>query len=168
MNSILQKMIFAAQEEARAIAAGAAPSPSCNCKEADLHQVMIMETHLIGEDGDFFQTEVPLVRCLECGLSYTDYRAEELRNVAACRHLGRLIPSEVKALRHKLGMSHQEAEEVLSLPPKTMERWERGCFIQSAQTDSRLRLLAAIKASERRSCDTSRRAAFLVVSSPRR
>ena len=103
---------------------------------------MITETHLLGEKGDSYQVDVPLVTCLDCGLAFTDFRAEQLRHVAACRHLGLFTPGEVKALRDSLGMSRREFDEAFGIPPASMERWENGRLMQNRSMNTLLKALS--------------------------
>ncbi len=146
MSEIFEMMVSAAKAELKAIAGGATPganlSASCDCEAPHIVEEAITETHMIGEKGDSFQVEVPMVRCLGCGIAYTDFRAEQLRHVAACRHLGLYIPAEIKALREKLGLSRRQFDEAYGIPPASMERWENGRIIQNRSMNTLLKALS--------------------------
>lgn len=137
MNDILEMMIQAAHEEAAAQAPGGAP---CKCEGAS-EEEQVTERVPIGEQGDFFEVQVPIVHCLECGLRFRDHRAEQLRHAAACRHEGLLTPEEVKAVREDLGMTRKALAEAFRIPPASMERWENGRLMQNGSMDTLLRAL---------------------------
>lgn len=111
---------------------------SCNgCTE----EVLVTERVPIGEDGDSFEVEIPLVKCGECGIAMPDARAETLRHAAACRHLGILSPEEVRAVRSSLKMTRKTFSEAFAIPPASMERWENGRLYQNKSSDNLLRAL---------------------------
>lgn len=52
--------------------------------------------------------------------------AEELIETTKARHMGLLLPSELKALRERLGLSQQAIGELLQIGAKSWTRWESG------------------------------------------
>jgi len=49
----------------------------------------------------------------------------EIENTKA-RHMGLLLPDEIKALREKLGLTQQQVADLLKIGDKTWTRWETG------------------------------------------
>ncbi len=70
------------------------------------------------------------------------------------RSMGLLVPTEVRALRLRLGLTQVEFEKLLGVGPKTVVRWERGTVCQNRATDTLLRILAecpeAVRVARRR------------------
>jgi C4-type Zn-finger protein len=62
------------------------PCPSClsnNTKES-----MELETFPVGvENPVILEVKVPVISCGTCGFSYSDERALEARDIAACKHM---------------------------------------------------------------------------------
>ena len=52
-----------------------------------------------------FSVEVPSRECWDCGFTFLDAEAEELKHDAVCRHLGVLTPREVRRNRKRYGMN---------------------------------------------------------------
>lgn len=95
---------------------------------------------MLSED-EYFEVEIPLLRCEGCGFEFRDHRAEGLRHAAACRHQGLLAPNEIKAIRESLGMTRKVFGEAFGIPPASMERWENGKLMQNKSMDTLLRSL---------------------------
>jgi putative zinc finger/helix-turn-helix YgiT family protein len=112
-----------------------------SCRSIDLQESIVREQIAIGEGGDFFEVEVPVISCGSCNFQFTDQRAEKLRHAAACRHHGLLMPAEIADIRHSLGMTRAEFDAAFGIPPASMERWENGKLIQNRSMDSLLRAL---------------------------
>ena len=111
------------------------------CEGTALTDRMVMEQVPFGEEDDSFEVELPMVECGDCGFSFTDNRAEELRHAAACRHQRLLAPTEVRAVRRDLGMSRREFEEAFGVTEASMERWENGRLFQSRSMNCLLKAL---------------------------
>lgn len=60
---------------------------------------------------------------------------------------GLLLPSEIKALRHRSGLTQTQLEELLGAGAKTVVRWEKGTVIQNGATDTLLRVLRDVPES---------------------
>jgi DNA-binding transcriptional regulator YiaG len=99
------------------------------------------EQVVLDDEGDYFEVEVPVVRCDSCGFQFTDQRAERLRHEGACRHEGLLTPAEIKEIRAGLQMTRSEFDAAFGIPPASMERWENGRLLQNRSMDSLLRAL---------------------------
>lgn len=52
-----------------------------------------------------------------------------------------LTPSEIKALRKRIGLTQPQLEHLLGAGLKTVTRWEKGTVIQNGATDTLLRLI---------------------------
>lgn len=94
-----------------------------------------------GESVAQLSARVPVCVCLDCGLEYTDERAERNRHTAVCRHLGVLPPDEVLAIRERYGKSQQEFAAVTRIGRASLARWETGAILQNGSSDSLLFLL---------------------------
>jgi putative zinc finger/helix-turn-helix YgiT family protein len=115
---------------------------SCpSCDGALLSETIITEKVAWDEDGTFFEVDVPVIGCDECGFKFTDSRAEKLRHDAACKFEGLLIPAEIAGIRSALGMTRAQFDAAFGIPPASMERWENSRLIQSRSMDSLLRAL---------------------------
>lgn len=84
-------------------------------------------------------------RCDSCGeIFLSSDEAEVLQRRAAdvIRHdEGLLSPSEIRAIREKLGLTQAQFETLIAAGPKTVVRWERGTVFQNGATDTLLRIL---------------------------
>lgn len=93
-------------------------------------------------------------RCDVCGEGYyTPGMADESLRRATAKireEDGLLAPAEVRALRHRLGLTQPEFERLLGVGKNTCARWETGTVPQSAATDSLLRLIEADAENARR------------------
>lgn len=94
-----------------------------------------------GESATQLCAQVPVRICLDCGLEYTDERAERIRHTEVCRHLEVLPPEEVLAIRERHGKSQQDFSKVTKIGRASLARWETGALIQSGSSDSLLFLL---------------------------
>ena len=132
MNDILKMMLEAGCN---------APSAenACNCESA--RDERLVKQRIFLDDTQYFEVEVPVIRCGGCGFEFTDHRAETLRHMAACHHEGLLAPEEVKEIRENLGMTRKVFGEAFGIPPASMERWENGKLMQNKSMDTLLRSL---------------------------
>lgn len=87
MNDLLETMIQAARNEATSRRAPSGTPCACEGRNSE---TIVAERVPIGEEGDFFEVEVPILRCDSCGLRFRDHRAETLRHAAASMSSGRL------------------------------------------------------------------------------
>jgi DNA-binding transcriptional regulator YiaG len=94
-----------------------------------------------GNDGIELSTRIPLCKCAECGLEFTDERAEHLKHSAVCRHLKILDPDQIVAIRERYKLSQQEFAEISRIGRASLARWETRAVHQNASNDSLLFLL---------------------------
>lgn len=130
MQDILDEIFGSASAAAEGCSA-------CSCAGQMKERVVTERVKL--SDSEYFEVEVPVVSCGDCGFEFTDHRAERLRHAAACRYEGLLTPNEVKAIREALGMTRKVFGEAFGIPPASMERWENGKLMQNKSMDSLLR-----------------------------
>lgn len=121
------------------------PSPqecvACGKAMATLRYEPEQFPYLAGKDQVMLEARVPVWQCADCGTSFTSEEAEELRHEAVCRYLGRLTPSEVKAVREQYDLSQQEWAAKTGFGVASVKRWEAGNLIQERAADNYLRLL---------------------------
>lgn len=98
-------------------------------------------TYGVGPDAVQLQVDVPFHRCGDCGFEYTDAEAEDLRHEAVCRHLGVLVPSEIRDLRNSYHLTRAEFAEATRIGAASLARWETGQLIQNPANDNFLYLL---------------------------
>lgn len=122
--------------------AGTRVCPVCGDEVARVHYETESVPYGVGEDQVVLTARVPVIHCASCGVDVTDETAEELRHDAICRHLGRLTPSEIRAVREKYGLSQQEWATKTRLGLASIKRWEAGNQVQNEAMDCYLRLLA--------------------------
>jgi putative zinc finger/helix-turn-helix YgiT family protein len=92
-----------------------------------------------GANEVLLSAEIPVIECAACGEAYTAAGAEEAQHDAVCRHLGRLTPGEVRALRDRHGLTQAGLAELTGIGIASIKRWETGNVIQSAALDAALR-----------------------------
>jgi DNA-binding transcriptional regulator YiaG len=85
--------------------------------------------------------EVRVYECKHCGIEFTDHHAEESRHAAVCRHLERLTPSEIRAIRRIHDATRDQFSAACGIGVASLARWELGVVIQNAGYDQYLRLL---------------------------
>ncbi len=96
------------------------------------------------EDGRVVElrADVPVISCSSCGEQYTDDRAADIRHEAICRFLGRLTPSELRAIRESYGHSQAQWAELTGIGLASIKRWESGALIQGQAFDRFLRMIS--------------------------
>ena len=133
--------------EARCMASveNGSPEPSCSLCGSSAIETAI-HSHGFhygsGERTAEISVEVPSRECRDCGFTFLDAEAEELKHDAVCRHLGVLTPGEVRRIRKRYGMDRADFAEVSGLGVATLARWENGLLIQTIASDRYLRLLS--------------------------
>jgi putative zinc finger/helix-turn-helix YgiT family protein len=91
--------------------------------------------------------EVPreVMQCESCGEEFVtpDQARSFVRDVKneIRKKYGLLSPARIVEIRHKLGLTQEQLEELLNTGPKVVVRWESGKVIQSGGHDNMLRLL---------------------------
>lgn len=111
----------------------------------DDHARVSYETELfpygVGENQVILNARVPVIACEACGSKLTDGSAEEIRHAEICKHLGRLAPDAVRAIREQYELSQNEWADRTGLGLASVKRWEAGNLIQNEAMDRYLRLL---------------------------
>ncbi|MBZ9999320.1 MULTISPECIES: type II TA system antitoxin MqsA family protein [unclassified Mesorhizobium] len=93
------------------------------------------------DDVVTLSANVPVITCAECGESFTGEEAELLRHEAVCRHLQRVTPADIKAIRETYGLTQDQLAEISGFGIASIKRWESGYQIQNLSADRYLRLL---------------------------
>ena len=94
-----------------------------------------------GESAVRLNVKIPVHKCLQCELQYTDWEAEEIKHNALCQHFGVLNPNQIKKLRERYDMSRSAFAQLTGLGEASLNRWEKGINIQNLAHDRYLRLL---------------------------
>ncbi|MEJ7810763.1 MAG: type II TA system antitoxin MqsA family protein [Gemmatimonadaceae bacterium] len=113
------------------------------------------ETVTIRVSGMSATIEREVFRCDRCGdeqRSMDERERAEQEAIAAIRSTNALLaPREIRALRERLGLTHQQVGDLLyGTPGQIVEGWERGRYLQNAAADAMLRSLDDADALRRR------------------
>ncbi|HEY0971602.1 MAG TPA: type II TA system antitoxin MqsA family protein [Gemmatimonadales bacterium] len=113
------------------------------------------ETVTLRVSGMAATVERGFFRCDKCGderRTVEQREGAEAAAVAAIRaEHGLLAPREIRQLRDRLGLTHQQLGEILyGVPRGIVEGWERGRYLQNPQVDALLRSLEDRETLERR------------------
>lgn len=92
-----------------------------------------------GESAVTLVAQMPVWSCDACGIEYVDAEGEAAQHAAVCKHLGRLQPSEVRAIRDSAGLSQRGFANELRVGMASVKRWETGLVIQNAAADAGMR-----------------------------
>lgn len=97
----------------------------------NMERVMIDEpVYITTVDGkavaETIMVKVEAMRDPETGEIYLDGKAVEQLDNAKARYMGVLLPTEIKALRLRLGLTQQEFSDLLGIGDRTCSRWENG------------------------------------------
>jgi DNA-binding transcriptional regulator YiaG len=66
------------------------------------------------------------IRDAKTGELFLDGNALELLDKAKARHMGLLLPEEIKSLRQRFNLTQREMSNILQIGEKTYTRWETG------------------------------------------
>ncbi|WP_340108453.1 type II TA system antitoxin MqsA family protein [Pikeienuella sp. HZG-20] len=86
--------------------------------------------------------DVPVEYCRACGEVLLGEEGEIARHEAVCNYLGRLSPSEIKAIRRGLQLTQKALAAKINAGLASVKRWETGAVVQNASMDSLLRRVA--------------------------
>lgn len=70
--------------------------------------------------------EVPAWKDPKTGKIYLDGVAHEILDTVKARHMGILLPKQLRDLRESIGLTQKKMAELLQLGEKTWTRWETG------------------------------------------
>lgn len=104
--------------------------------------------YLDGQEEVLLTAVLPVVACAACGEAYLGTDAEMIQHEAVCHYLGRLTPSEIRALRDRHGLTQAKLAERTGIGIASIKRWENGTVIQNASLDARLRQVDELAAAE--------------------
>jgi DNA-binding transcriptional regulator YiaG len=113
-----------------------------NCLSHHISQTEEIESfqYGVGEALVNLNAGIPVNHCRDCGMTFTDEVASEIRHEAVCRHLGVMTPREVRSIRANL--SQEEFADLTKLGKASIARWESGTKIQNMANDYYLYLLS--------------------------
>jgi len=124
------------------------------CSECEKGMVRLTRGRLAIDvrDEKYELDGVDYLRCDTCGaISFTreQDRIVEMRAASEARAAhGLMTGPEIAELRHYLNdISQTDLEEILSMGPKTITRWERGTVFQSHANDALLRIIRVVAES---------------------
>ena len=92
-----------------------------------------------GKSAALLHARVPVWTCADCGLQYVDHDGEIAQHAAVCRHLGRLAPGEIKAIRMSAQLSQAAFATAIGAGKASVVRWESGRLIQNRSMDHAIR-----------------------------
>lgn len=115
-----------------------------DCESQSAHRSMKAQEFEYGRVPEqvMLMANVPVWTCSECGYQFGDWEADDIRHEAVCRHLGVLPPSEIIALRTKLGLTQKQLADLTKVGEASIKRWEAGNVIQNSSADMLLRIAA--------------------------
>ena len=113
--------------------------PDCDSTDLRLDYRQQSFRHGHGDNAVDLSCEVPVYTCNQCGCEWTGADAEDARQIALCRHLGRLTPEEVRGIRETYGLSQAEFSRIAGIGEASLSRWETGAQLQNASSDRLLR-----------------------------
>lgn len=122
-------------------ALGMAECPSCGSSKVAETWIDDKFEYGEGKNVSVLTAKIPLCQCGVCDLSFTDWRAEELRNEAVCVHLGIQSPREIVDTRELHDFSQQAFAEISGVGRASLARWESGALHQNASIDNLIYLL---------------------------
>ena len=115
------------------------------CGHAPLREETITDHFEYRPDGEEPLTievhDVPVDVCPKCGEKYFGPAAARVQHAAVCRALGLLTPTEIQAIRERLGPTQSEFSRLTGIGEATISRWERGRILPNRAMDRYLRLL---------------------------
>ncbi len=118
--------------------------PTCNT--GLLRDKLVTERFEFEVDGKtktIVAENVPVSECdnTACGERLSGPDAARIRHEAICRTFGLLTPSEIQAIRERLGLSQERFAQLTGLGVATISRLERGRLLQNRAMDNYLRLV---------------------------
>lgn len=94
-----------------------------------------------GADAVELTARVPVRICESCGSEFLDDDAYEIRQEAVSKHLGRLTPAQILAVRTQYNLTRAAFADATGLGEATLGRWERGVLTPTVAYDNYLKLL---------------------------
>ena len=122
------------------------PHPCPNCAEVTVLPTQINYETTATYEGREVHVSVPdfsVRKCGKCGQVFLNSEANWRVTDAVRETLGLLTPRQIKANIDALGMTQREVAARVRVAPESLSRWITGGMIQSAVTDTILRLFFA-------------------------
>jgi putative zinc finger/helix-turn-helix YgiT family protein len=116
------------------------------CGHEELRRRFVSESYEYGGNGEMVIVEtrdVPLDDCLNCGETFSGPEAARIRHDALGKALRLLEPTEIRALRERLGKSVDEFSRLIGVRRDQLSQWEAGTLWQDLAADHLMRLLDA-------------------------
>jgi DNA-binding transcriptional regulator YiaG len=89
------------------------------------------------------KVKIPVLRDARTGETTLTEEAFKILETTKARHMGLLLPEQIKALRARLNLSQKEMSQLLQAGEKSYTRWETGRARPSRMVNVLLRLLNA-------------------------
>lgn len=117
------------------------------CGEGQAMRTVVVQEfeHGHGEHAVVLRARVPVWSCATCELQYVDAEGERAQHDAVCRHLGRLTPTDIKAIRCGAMLTQKQFADELGCGVASVKRWERGSLIQGRIHDAAVREFQATR-----------------------
>jgi putative zinc finger/helix-turn-helix YgiT family protein len=119
------------------------------------HYQASVETVTLRVSGMTAAVERGVLRCDACGDEHRTVEqresAEQAATAAVRAQHGLMTPREIRQLRERLALSHEQLGDLLyGVPRSVVEGWERGRYVQNPEADALLRALEDRDTLERR------------------
>ena len=116
-----------------------------NCVICGGNATLVKQTKLARYRDEEVEVQREVHHCGSCGedfLTPDQARAfaRDVKNEIRKKY-GLLSPERIAEIRHNLGLTQEQLEDLLNTGPKVVVRWESGKVIQSGGHDNMLRLL---------------------------
>lgn len=101
------------------------------------------EEFIYGSGGDqvALTATVPVWSCHQCGESFTDFEAEEIKHETVCDYLDRPTPRMIRTFREENGLTQDNLAKLGRFGIASIKRWESGEQIPTASAAQHLQLL---------------------------
>lgn len=114
-----------------------------------------VETVTLRVSGMTATVERGVLRCSACGDEHRTVEQREAAEQAAVAAVraehGLMTPREIRHLRERLGLTHEQLGDLLyGVPRSVVEGWERGRYVQNPDADTLLRALEDRETLEKR------------------
>lgn len=113
------------------------------CGGRSTRELWVSENFIYGSGKDEVNltVNIPELHCDDCGMAYTDDRAEVARHNAACKHLKINTPEEIISIREQAGLNQKDFAEISRIGRASLSRWETGDVFQNGSIDNLIFLL---------------------------
>jgi HTH-type transcriptional regulator/antitoxin MqsA len=115
------------------------------CDRGILKPRLISEAFEYAVNGDSVLVkaeDIPLEDCDVCGESFSSPKAARIRHEAIGRALRLSPPQDIRAIRERLGQSHDQFARLIGVTTERLTQWEDGTLWQDRTADRLMRLIA--------------------------